>query len=630
MTVIFFATATIFVTLSLIALIDSRVRSFPKTLLFFFAGLSALYQIAFIFHLPFFFTAIDVVFILLVLFFWRRILVQFKQYFVRLFAIPSREGKWAVYLLYFFLAYLFFLSVFSVPGWDWDSMIFHLSRPFLYLNEKTVFTAHFSDARQTVWPMGGDILFYLFTRHGSTVGVGFISFLGYIGILLAIHNILDKIVSPQKALTLIFVAASFPTLVYSATTVKGDPLAVFAFVMLWIAFKNFHETRKRSDLVMFFLSLAFGLSVKLTFVFAAFFSLIGFAVIELLDRKPLKLQGPPVFSPIGLFFFGLLCLLLSQTHLYIFNLFQFHHPMGPTVMLISTMTWKTIFQNFFKYQLELIDFVLPLSSVGIPFIDTAFSWLYNHSIGALTHDTAWHFHYFPQEMNASFGPFGFFLILIGIYWSLFGKTTIFSRVFAWTCMAQILFIVFNYPREEAISIVRYFSPVFVASLFLLPKIFESPLLKWQKTIRFVSLSLLLFCSLANYAQPLIAYHPKAIPWYRYAFTNRDFLYKEKHFYDNRIDIYKRAVRPEDRILLLGGPNIWVYPYYQHAPSHRLRLKHFPSLPKEWVGDNLKNYDLVICEGRPCIEKLKITPQLQQIWKSAEDLPREAAFYRRIQ
>ena len=53
-----------------------------------------------------------------------------------------------------------------------------------------------------------------------------------------------------------------------------------------------------------------------------------------------------------------------------------------------------------------------------PFIDTFLSGLYNKTVGFLTGDRPWDFHYFPEEMRASYGPFGI-LVLFSIYRSFF-------------------------------------------------------------------------------------------------------------------------------------------------------------------------------------------------------------------
>lgn len=596
-----------------IALMDAKLKSFPKAVLVLFSLLSGIYQLAFIFYLPWLFQLLNAVGVGIPILFCRPILRQWRGYATAL-RIPD------FYPLYLFLIYLLFLSVFSVPGWDWDSMIFHLSRPFLYLNEQTVFTTLFSDPRQVVWPMGGDVLYYLFTQHGGTTGTGFISFLAYAGILAALWK-------ERRSVPLVYVAASMPALVYTSNTVKGDPLAVFAFLMMWLSFRDFHEKRKRADLYWTMFALAFGLSCKLTGVFAGAFSVIALLAIELLDRRPWQLTGPKLHW-FGFIPFLLLLFILSQAHLYIFNFFEFGHPLGPTAGLLHPMTWLVRLQNFFKYHLELADFVIPFSSVGIPFLDTFLSALYNRTVGAWTGDAPWEWHYFPQEMHASFGPFGFFLVVIGIYRTAFGRARLFERFFALTALGSILFIIFSFPRDENISIVRYFAPGMVASLALLPTIYQSGLLKWKRTIRWTCLGLLLFCSAANYAKPLIAYHPKAIPWYSYAFTNRDLLYKEKHFFDDRIRIFARAVRPDDKILIISKPNVWMYPYYQYADGAGIRLHNFDDGDSRWLIKNMNHYNLIVCEHKKCIPWMNRHPHFKRIWRSASDLPREAAFYRR--
>lgn len=630
---LFISLITVIVILAVIALCDSKIESlwgspysFPRAILFFLAVVSGVYQISLLFHCLWLFRVIDITALSVCFVYHRNVFLKFKEYGTVLFIKPWREGEKILYCLYFFIGYLFFLSIFSVQGWDWDSMIFHLSRPFLYLNEQTIFTTHYSDPRQVAWPMGGDILFYIFTRYGETFGTGFISFICTMGALVAIVTHLRPVIGIKRANTLLFIIASIPVLIYSSTTVKGEPLAVFAFVMMWIAFCNFHESRQRIDLYTLILAFAFGLSCKMTFVFAAAFSVIAFFIFELWNRKPLQLTGPKL-SWKWLMPLLFISLFLSQLHLYLFNFKTFGHIAGPTAALVNPMTPIIMLQNFFKYQLELIDFVLPLSSIGISFIDTFLSALYNHTIGALTGDTPWQFHYFPQEMNASFGPFGFFLIWIGVYKTLLGRSKLLERLFAAVVFANFLFIVFKFPRDDNISILRYLAPVLIASVVMLPTIYNNSLLRFEKSIRWTCLALFAFCVVINYAKPLVAYNPKAIPWYRYAFTHRDFLYKEKHFFDDRIEIFSKEVQPDDKVLILSKPNVWMYPYYQHAGQTKIRLENYITLSPHWLEEHLKEYSLIVCEDTLCQIPLRERKGLLQIWESLATLPRPAAFYR---
>lgn len=607
---------------SLILFLDEKLKnwwgekySFTKGGLLLFSLLSALLQIRFFFNIPLLLYGIDGGALLLCLLQHRAVWIRFQYYKRVLFTVPWRQKEYGLFVLYLLLAYLFLLSIFSVQGWDWDSQIFHLARPFLYLNEGTLFTTHFSDPRQVVWPMGGDILFYLFTQHGSDIGTGFISFLFTIFLLAVVYESLEPKIGRQKALTLVFLTSAIPIHIYGATTVKGDVMAIAVFVMMWLFFLEYRQNHKGSDLFLLLLAFFFGLSIKLTFVIAAAFSLIAFLFLEYHSFKRPKLKSFLLCIP--------LFLLLSQLHLYLFNIIQFGHPLGPTMGLIPPPTPLLIFQNFFKYHLETIDFILPLSSIGIPFLDTFLSQLYNHTIGFLTNDAPWQFQYFPQEMHASYGPFAFFLLILGIYRTAFGKSERLYKLFSWAALGTIFFIIFKFERDENISIVRYFAPPIIASLVVLPKVYGSRFLNNTKFIRISSLFLFLICCVINYAKPLVAYHPKAIPWYSYAFSNRDLLAKEKHFFDNRLEVFRKEIKANDRVLILSKPNVWMYPYYKYSQGASIRLGYY-----KWDHEMpLQNYTLIICEERNCIQALNRNRQLVKIWESSTDLPRPAAYYR---
>ncbi len=89
-----------------VALLDAKLKnfwgekySFSKALLLLLSLLSGLYQIAFIFHLTWFFPLINVVGVVICGIFYRAIFGQFKQYAVRL------KNHRTLYPLYPFLVY---------------------------------------------------------------------------------------------------------------------------------------------------------------------------------------------------------------------------------------------------------------------------------------------------------------------------------------------------------------------------------------------------------------------------------------------------------------------------------------------------------------------------------------------
>lgn len=632
---LFFSIVTIFVLICLVAFIDSSLetywgvkRSFLKAFLLLFSFLSALYQIGFLFHFPFLFSLIDMMALLLTLIFYRPIVNRLKQYYKVIANLPQQEEKWSFSIFTLLLFYTFILAIFSIPGLNWDSMIFELSRPFLYLNEGTVFTQHYSDARQVAWPMGFDLLLYLFTRHGGeTIGVGLIPFLFYIATLVGIYSTIMENKDTKIALTLIFVAASFPLLLYCASSNKSDTLITFSFLMMWLSYQDFQKTRQWTDLYLLFLALAFGLTCKLSFLLLGGLSLVAFLILELKNdslQKPLRGSKLPW---IGLLFFGFLLLLLSQIHLYTHNILTLGYLEGDaaTHYLTPKQGWMAILQTFSKYHLMFIDFVLPLSTVNIPFVDTFLSFIYNHTIGLFTGDKFWRYHYFPDEMRASFGPFGLF-ILWGIYKTCFKKEKIFAKAVGLISFLYLIFVVYKFPWTPWPSF-RYFLPVVVVSFALLPAIYNLRIWQYHQAIRWFSLILLLFCSIVNYPKPLIAYHPKAIPWYQHAFTDRGFRYRQQYFDDNRMEIYQKIVQPGERVLVLGTLSTWTYPYYQYALRSSVRLADYLYRRSTWDNQGLKSYDWIICNGRECVKEFEANNDtFQRVWRSSPEIYRQGAFF----
>ncbi|OGQ46291.1 MAG: hypothetical protein A3H42_04525 [Deltaproteobacteria bacterium RIFCSPLOWO2_02_FULL_46_8] len=645
-----FTVLTIFVLTSLIALIDVRLRSFwgaeqsaLKALLLLFSILSTLYQIAFILHFPLLFSLIDAATVLLCLFFFRPILAQLKEYVHQIFVRPWKEGEKILYVLYLFLGYLFILSIFAVQGLNWDSMIYHLSRSFLYLNEGTIFTPHYSDYRQTVWPMGIDVLTYIFTRQGgSTLGVGFIQYVFYIGTLLAVYQTALRNTNRKTAVTTTFVAASLPVIVYGATTVKTDLPVVFAFLMMWICFNSFQKTRSKSDLFIILLALVFGLGCKTSFLFLGPLSLLAFVGIELFHKSLFKPLTGSKLSWGLLFFLTLWFLFLAQVHLAIYNLMTYGNLMSDNFFIAGeirtweSLKWTEFIQDFVKHQLTLFDFLLPLSTVNIPFVDTFISFSYNHTIGWITGDTKWVFRYFPHEVWAAFGPFFGVFILWKTYRTGFSKGEAIPLALAWISILWILVVAYKIPIATG-PCLRYFEPTFIASLVFLPKIFQSRVLQWHRSIRLCSVALLTFCCLCNYDSPLIVTHPRVVPWYTYAFTDRGFFYTHKYYLDNRLDIYQKLIKEKERASVFVFANIrdWVFPYYQYAPKAKIRLANFDYKKERWTQEDFHRYDLIICNWQRCIKEWDQKKDFEKIWEYSAPtfepgpwfFPKQAAFYR---
>lgn len=626
---------TLAVLICLIALIDFSMErfwgsrhSFLKAFLSLFSLLSAFYQVAFLLHLPLLFSIIDWIALALAVIFWRPIFRRLERYTQVVASLLKEEGKWSFSLFYILLFYNLLLAAFSVPGLNWDSMIFELSRPFLYLNEGGIFTTHYSDARQVAWPIGFDSLLYIFTRHGGeTVGVGLIPFLFYLATLIGIYGAISEKKDLRLSRTLLFVSASFPLLLYCATSNKSDTAITFSLLLMWLFFDAFRKTRLWTDLYFVLLAFSFGLSCKLSFLLFGGLSLIAFIILEIKNRSLLKPLSGIKLRWFGLFLFILLCLLLSQVHLYIHNIAALGYLEGDAVthQMTPKQDWVAILQNYFKYHLMFVDFVLPLSKVGIPFVDTLLNFIYNNTIGVLTGEKPWRYHYFPDEMRGSFGPFGI-VLLWGIYATPLKGGKVLSKTVALVSLFCLIFTIIKFPWLPWPPF-RYVMPVVVLSFAFLPVIHDCRFFRYAGTIRWSSLLLLLFCSVVNYPKPLIAYHRQAVPWYRNAFTDRNFRYRENYFYDDRMEIYRNMIRTGEKILVLGTRSTWTYPFYHHALKSSTRLADYKYRRSTWDNNEyLQKYDWIICNGRECVEEFESRGGFRTVWKSAPEIYRQGAFF----
>lgn len=633
-----FTGCTVLILMALIALADSFLKphwgekySFLKALLLVISSVSGGYQIAFLLSWQPLISLLDAAALLSCILFFKRIQIQLKEYARQIWREPKKEGR-VLYLLYGFLGYLFILSIFSVPGWNWDSMIYHLMRPFLFLNEGTLFPSHYADIRQAAWPVGADILLYLFTRHGETFGVGFFEYLFFVGTLIGLYQFIKAKADSKSAVTALFIAASMPVLVYCATSDKSDMHATFAFLMMWLLYEDFRQTRRKTDLLLILLALAFGIGCKLSFLVLGPLSIAAFLALEIFEAAPKpRLTGPKI-PKLFLFFFSLAFLFLAQTHLFLYNLCVRGDLVGDTELYLTfgnihENPFFAFVQNFFKYQLTLIDFVLPLSLKGIPFADTCLSLCYNKTIGLLTHDLPWEYHYFPEEMRGSFGPFGIW-ILFATYGALGKKKCSLVTTFSIVAALWMLYVAYKMPWVPASSI-RYLAPTLIVGLAFFsasPRngwIFRHPL-----PVRSFCLALLTFSVVANYGKPLIAYDAKAVPWYDYAFSDRRYLYANKYFLDSRMEFFQKEALPGKKILVFAALSDWTFPYYQYAPKARIRLGNYKYRRQLWTDEDLQAFDLIVCNDSPCIQEMNTRGGLQKIWQSTPLNPKEAAFYKR--
>lgn len=639
------ALLTGFVMAGLIALTDHWLRPFwgekrsaLKAILFFFTALSLFYQVAFVSRQIWMLRLFDGAALLAVAVFWRPIWGKFKEYAAAIFKNPWLQNR-SLYFLYFFLAYLLVLAIFSVPGWNWDSMVHALVRPFLYIQEQTIFTPYYSDVRQIGWPMGADLLTYLFTRNGATIGLGLIEFIFYSAILIAVYSFILEKSDRKTATTFTFVAASIPLMIYCASSDKSDLPITFALMMMWMAYHDFRLSRRRSDLFLIFLALAFGLSCKLSFAMLGPLSVLAMAALEIfvppaqvrLQKK--KLLGGKFSWPL-LIFFGIAFLFLSQIHLYLYNWTHFGYLHADQAFLddagfTSPRGQWPMLKNFARHQLMFVDFVLPLKVAGIPFADSILNGIYNHTVGPFTNDAPWDYHYFPEEMYASCGPFGI-LIWLGIYAGAFRKSEPIAKAVSWMAITYMLIFAAQVAWQP-VSAIRYFLPAVVTALIFLPQLRQNRLLQAHAAVRAVCIGLLIFCNVANYAKPLVAYHPKAIPWYTYAFTDRQFLYHGKYFNDDRMEFYKKYDRPGGKIFVfLGYPwTDWVFPYYENARHAFVRQIDFRNRRAIWEQNNFSEYDLIVCNGVDCMKEWDAKKDFVRVWKSAPHVEKQAAFYEAI-
>ena len=150
------------------------------------------------------------------------------------------------------LAYLYFQSITLQPN-NQDSLVYTLARILLYEDGGTLFPQTISDYTQVCYPIGNDILYYLFLRFDISRGTAFFSFLAYVGSICATYSLVRTFYSRETAGCCALIFACLPEIVYQSTTPKNDLMVVFLSLTTLLAFAKLAQ--KTSFGLLFFISI---------------------------------------------------------------------------------------------------------------------------------------------------------------------------------------------------------------------------------------------------------------------------------------------------------------------------------------------------------------------------------------
>lgn len=607
-----------------------------------FMMLSVIYQVSFLIRIP------NLSYILeILLFVWIVYRLKRTNFNIAFLPLPYikkfiSQHNFFILPVAFVWIYLFFQAVILPPG-NWDSMTYNLARVLLFQQEKSLFLKEVSTVRQAIFPVGADILHYTFLRFNTDYGIGIFSLLAYLSIVLGTYALSRKYVSQEIALTATLVILSLPELVYQATSTKNDIITIAAAIFCFLTVFHILEKFTITDVIFLILAILFGISAKTTFLAFAIPFIVFFGVL-LVKKYGLKFWFKSFFQSWRYFLVFLVpFLILSQIWLFIYN----HHYWGTwsgtleyATMNRQTDGLKGAIANLVRYLFNSLDLLEPsnilfrviiasdISDLLKKIYDNFFRpILSNYGIGVLGDFRI----YWTQHEDFSwFGPWGFFIVIPAIFFSLL-RGPKFLKTVSLTLLGYLFIIAYTLVWNRWIS--RYLSLFFVASGVCVAYLIKS--LEMRKLslniIRCFSIFILLFACTFNSAKPLFTSFNKPLTgsdllplkwgqaimnesiWSQTELGRKRLFYAEKYYGDTRVLKFNQLVPPGSQVALVAREDSWVYPYLLH--SHQVK---FTPVELSSLTNRGSDFDYILCLDVKCnAQKISslINVQTQTIWSS---------------
>ena len=260
--------------------------------------ISTIYQSFFLIQLPEYAIYIEILILIFsIIYVFKKIDIPML---IRVFINYLSHNKLIFILLMIVFGYLFLQVLILKPN-NIDSHIYTLSRILLFQQEQSLFLENASNYHQAVFPLGFDILNYKFLRHNIQNGIGFFSFISYVGLFFSSYSLsrlyYNKSISILSALIII----SMPQVVFAATTPKSD--LILGFLACLIIRLTLSPKSDNKENIYIITMLAFGLSCKLTFLA---FIMIYLLLTAFFFRQKLKIS----FKEYRLYKFSIFCIII--------------------------------------------------------------------------------------------------------------------------------------------------------------------------------------------------------------------------------------------------------------------------------------------------------------------------------
>ena len=562
---------------------------------------------------------------------------------LRRFIFDHPTGSGLLLLAYSYLG----LQVLLLPPDNWDGMTYNLARVLLFQQAQSPFLEQVTTYRQAVFPVGSDILAYLWLRLGLDYGVGLFSLLAYLAIGSGVYALARFYVPSQPALTAAVVISSLPEIVYQATSIKNDILAAAVVIFCFLLAHRLLARPQASDLCLLGLGLCFGIAVKLNFVFFALPFALIFGILLWL-RHGLRLLGNMLIIRWPILAMATLpAIVLSQLWLFGYNyLFWggwFGLPAFTGLHRHQDGLWGAMV-NLVRYLLESVHLLVPIDILfqritgywfagGLQRVyDVGLAPLFGQAGTPHTFAIRW----LPHEDFSWFGPLGVGLVLPAIGYALWrGPTSL--RAVAAILLAYIgllAWLVAWMPWNNRFF-TMFFAPAGVCVAYLLARLS----LNTRRLIQLVAGLILLYAAFFNQAKPLFLRWWPADQWaYHLEWTsiwtssdwgrNRAY-FIDRHYGDQRVAEFSVLIPPQARVGLTVTDETWIYPYLlQRSDLNFIPLDYaYVGAPEQTLQDKLSRLDYILCLDQAC-ELDFAGLEMVHAWQSEENVAdRRGALFR---
>ncbi len=555
----------------------------------------------------------------------------------RLFLKEVIRGIWQFFLEHKIIVgiiticwiYLFCL-VTIIPPANWDSMAYNLSRVFLFQQENSLYLENFTTLRQTMFVVGADILNHGFLRLDRDYGVGIFSWLAYVSVGLGTYGLSRSFASTKVSIATTLTIISLTEFCFQATSTKNDIFTAASALFCFIVADRLLAKPNVKDLAMLLLGIAFGFSVKTTFLgFLAPFG-VCFGTLALI-----KIGGKTLYKIVihnWQYFIVLVApiVIISQSWLFFNNAVSTGDLTGgETIQIVSNNNGilgeianlvRYLFQSIHFFPLDYIvkgRLGFDIGEVLVSIYNQIFYPIFgNYSMGFIN-DKPYNFSItvLPHEDFSWYGPLAFTIVIPAILWSLI-KGNYWLKVQSLSLVGFIL--IFSFKLYWTPWSNRYVVLFFAASGACVAFFLQQIPKKYQPTILngIISIALILLISacVLNVAKPLgglsITEFFKPNIWSKTNMGRDRLYYGRKHHGDDRLEKFRDLVPSGSKVALLAQDKSWIYHFYLVNPHVVIIPTSLSKLENNW-----QTYNYLLCLDVDCnLTQLKLN--YQTLWESS--------------